>query len=123
MIPNREGWNYIAVKKLSALLKGITSKNKRNFYSLTCLHSFRTKNKLESHKTLNETRDFCGVVRKLILLSFYHKRARRRIEFEEKVTCFGENTEKYITSPVPIEKKVKTTGKNGKEITKTNLIN
>ena len=27
MIPNREGWHYIAVKKLSALLRGRTSKN------------------------------------------------------------------------------------------------
>ena len=26
MIPNGEGWHYLAVKKLSALLKGITSK-------------------------------------------------------------------------------------------------
>ena len=28
MIPNREGWRYIAAKKLSVLLKGITSKDK-----------------------------------------------------------------------------------------------
>ena len=49
MISNREKqWNYLAVKKLSALLKGITSKNKGDFYCLNCFHSFRTKNKLES---------------------------------------------------------------------------
>ena len=38
MIANREGWRYLAVKKLSALLKGITSKHKDDFYSLNCLH-------------------------------------------------------------------------------------
>ena len=49
MISNREKqWNYLAVKKLSALLRGITSKNKGDFYCLNCFHSFRTKNKLES---------------------------------------------------------------------------
>ena len=35
MIPNGEG-------KLSALLKGVTSKNNVDFYCLICLHSFRT---------------------------------------------------------------------------------
>ena len=43
-------WHYLAAKKLSLLLKGITSKNNGDFYCLNCLHSFRTKNKLESHK-------------------------------------------------------------------------
>ena len=45
MIPNGEGWHYLAVKKLSALLKGITSKRKDTFYCLNCLHCSRTKNK------------------------------------------------------------------------------
>ena len=37
-------------KKASALLRGITSKNNGDFYCLNYLHSFRTKNKLESRK-------------------------------------------------------------------------
>ena len=37
-------------KKLSALLRGITSKHYGDFYCLNCLYSFITKNKLESHK-------------------------------------------------------------------------
>ena len=41
MISNGEGWHYLAVKKLSALLRGITS----NFP-----HSFATENKREYHK-------------------------------------------------------------------------
>ena len=50
MISNRKGWHYLAVKKLSALLIGITSKHHGNFYCLNCLHSFETENKRESHK-------------------------------------------------------------------------
>ena len=50
MIPNGEGCHYLAVKKLSALLREITSKNNGHFYCLNCLHSFRTKDKLELHK-------------------------------------------------------------------------
>ena len=44
MISNREKIRYyLAVKKLSALLRGITSKNNGDFYCLNCLHSFRIK--------------------------------------------------------------------------------
>ena len=52
MIPNeeKEEWHYLAVKQLSALLHGITSKHKGGFYCLNCLHSFRTENKLKSHE-------------------------------------------------------------------------
>ena len=48
MILNR--WHYFAVKRLSALLRGITSKHQGNFYFLNRLHSFATENKRESHK-------------------------------------------------------------------------
>ena len=58
MIPSRETWHYRAVKKLSALLKGITSKNNGDFYCLNYLHSFRTKSKLESHKNVCKNKDF-----------------------------------------------------------------
>ena len=40
----KEGWHYLAVKKLSTILTGITSKHHGNFYCLNCLHSFRTEN-------------------------------------------------------------------------------
>ena len=43
----KEGSHYLAViKKLSALLTGITSKHDGDFYCLNCLHSFRTENNL-----------------------------------------------------------------------------
>ena len=37
----------------------ITSKHDADFYYLNYLHSFRTKNKLESHKKVCEDKDFC----------------------------------------------------------------
>ena len=49
-------------KKPSALLRGITSKKNGYFYCLNCLHSFRTKNKLESHKKVSENKDFCNFI-------------------------------------------------------------
>ena len=48
-------------KKLSALLRGITSKN-YSYFCLNYLHSFRTKNKLESHRKKCENKDFCSVI-------------------------------------------------------------
>ena len=62
MIPNGEGRHYIAVKKLSGLLIGITSKHEDDFYCLNCHHSFRTKNKLESNKKVCGNKDFCNIV-------------------------------------------------------------
>ena len=44
MIPNG-GWHYLAVNKLSALLRAIMS----DFYFMNCLRSFATENKHESH--------------------------------------------------------------------------
>ena len=63
MISNREKlWHYLVVKKLSALLTGITSKNNGDFYCLSCLHYFTTKNKLELHKGVCENKDFCNLM-------------------------------------------------------------
>ena len=52
MIPNeeKECWYYLVIKKISALLHGITSKHKGDFRCLNCLHSFRTDNKLKSRE-------------------------------------------------------------------------
>ena len=62
MISYGEGCHYLAVKKPSALLRGITSKNQGDFYCLNCLHSFAIENKRESHKKVCENKDFCNVV-------------------------------------------------------------
>ena len=57
----KEGWQYLAVKKLSTLLRGITSKHDGDFYCLNCLHSFRTENKFRSHEKVCKNKDFWGI--------------------------------------------------------------
>ena len=52
---------YPAVKKLSALLRGITSKHYGDFCCMNCFHSFATEDKLESHKKACEKKHFCNV--------------------------------------------------------------
>ena len=59
---SEEQWHYLALKKLSALLRGITSKHHGNFYCPNCFHSFAIKNKLQSHKRVCENKDFCNVI-------------------------------------------------------------
>ena len=49
IIPNGKGCHYLAIKSLSALIRGITSKHVGDFYCLNCLHSFITKAKFESN--------------------------------------------------------------------------
>ena len=51
----------ILLKKLSALFRGITSKNVGDFYCLNCSHSFITENKLKNHKSACENHDYCYV--------------------------------------------------------------
>ena len=57
MVLNREDWHCLVVKKLSPLLKGITSKLDGGFYCLNCLHSFRIENKLKSHEKVCKNKD------------------------------------------------------------------
>ena len=60
MIPNEEEKDLycLTVKKLSALLRGISSKHDGDFISLHCLHSFRTKNKLKFYEKVCKIKDF-----------------------------------------------------------------
>ena len=63
MISNGEKqWHYLVIKKLSALLREITSKHHSTFYCLNCLHSFATEKKLGSHKKVCQDKDFCNVI-------------------------------------------------------------
>ena len=48
-------------KKLSALLRRITSKHYDNFYCLVCLHFFATEKNL-NHIKICENKDFCNVI-------------------------------------------------------------
>ena len=64
MIPNeeKERWHYLAVKKIIAWLRGVTSKHHDDFYCLNFLYSFRTESKLKSHEKACKNKDFCGIV-------------------------------------------------------------
>ena len=61
MISDGQKWHYLVVKNLLALLRGITSTHKEDFYCLNCFHSYRTENKLEAHKKICENHDYCYV--------------------------------------------------------------
>ena len=58
MITDGEKWHYLVVKNLPGLLKAITSTHEKYFYCLNCFDSYRTKNKLESHKKICENHDY-----------------------------------------------------------------
>ena len=47
MITECKKWYYFAAKILSALLRGISSNHKEDFYFLNYFHSYSTKNKLK----------------------------------------------------------------------------
>ena len=61
MITDGEKWYYLAVKKLSRLLRGVTGNNNGDFYCLNCFHTYTTKNKLESRKKICENHNYCHV--------------------------------------------------------------
>ena len=50
MISNGKNWHYLTVKKLSGLLRGISSNHNSDYYCLNCFQSYRTENKLNVHK-------------------------------------------------------------------------
>ena len=65
-------------KKLSALLKGITSKHHDDLSCLNYFHSFRTEYKLKLHKKVCENKDFCNMIMpsedtKILELNQYQK--------------------------------------------------
>ena len=61
MITDSTKWYYLAVKRLSVLLRGITSNNNGDFYCLNCFHSYSTKEKFEKHEKVCNDRDYCHV--------------------------------------------------------------
>ena len=54
-----ERWYYLAVRSLSALLRGISSSNNGDFYCLNCFHSYCTLNKLKKHERVCNDHDQC----------------------------------------------------------------
>ena len=56
---NNKKWHYLFPKRLSALLKGITSKHNREFHCLNCFYSFRTENVHKKHENVCKDHDCC----------------------------------------------------------------
>ena len=61
MITDGEKWHYLAITKLSALLRGVTGNNNGDFYCLNCFQSYTTENKIKKHKNVCENHDYCYV--------------------------------------------------------------
>ena len=113
MITDGEKCHYLAVKELSALLRGTTSNHNEDFYCLNCFRAYTTENKLETRKKLRDgsTYDYHFIIKNLAE------------EFEGEFDCLGENTEKYITFLVPIKNEITKKDKIIKISYKTKFIN
>ena len=61
MITDVKKWHYLAVERLTALLRRITSNRKEDFYCLNCFHSYNTKNKLKNHERVCNDHDYCYI--------------------------------------------------------------
>ena len=57
MIADRKRRPYFILKKLSALLRGVT--HVRDFYCLNCFHSYSTEDKLKKHYEVCKNHDYC----------------------------------------------------------------
>ena len=91
-------------KKWSELLRGITSKNNGDFFCLNCLHSFRTKNKLELYKNVGENKDFCNVIMpsqdtKMLEFNQYQKSDKALFITYADLECVIEKTDECKNNP------------------------
>ena len=60
MITDRDNnWHYLAVTRVSGLLRGITSHKHGEFYCLNCFRPYSTKNMLEKHEKIYYNHKFC----------------------------------------------------------------
>ena len=57
IITNGKKSHYLAITNLSALLQGISSNHKEDFYCLNCFNSYTTKNKLKEHEEICNNHD------------------------------------------------------------------
>ena len=54
-------WHYLAIKTISGLLRGVTSKHNGHYYCLNCFQSYTTEKKLRKHEKVCENHDFCNL--------------------------------------------------------------
>ena len=61
MITDGKKWNYLALRSLQALFRGMSSNHNGEFYCLNCCHSYRTENRLKKHEKVFKNHDYCYV--------------------------------------------------------------
>ena len=82
MIKDNEKGHYVAVKKLFALFRNITSKHDGYFYCLNCLHLFCSKNKPKEHENVCKNHDFyIEMPKEEIMLKYNHGEKSMEISF------------------------------------------
>ena len=54
-------WYYLAIKSISGLLRGVTSKHNGDFYCLNCFQSYTTEKKLTKLEKVCKNHDFCNL--------------------------------------------------------------
>ena len=110
MITDSKKWYYLAVKNLSALLRGITSKHDGDFYYLNCLHSYSTKDRLKNYEHVSKGHDYCYVEmfnKDNNILKYNHGEKSMKIPFiiyadmysllEKMSTCYSNTKESSTT--------------------------
>ena len=99
-----ERWHYLAVRSLSALLRGISSSNNGDFYYLNCLHSYRTLNKLKRHERVCNNHDYCHVdmpEESKNILKYHHGYKSLRVPFiiYADLECLLKKQQSYQNNP------------------------
>ena len=90
-------------KKLSTLSREITSKNNGGFCCLNCLLSFRTKNKLKSHKKVCENKIFYVIMpsedTKISVFNQYQKSDKAPFIIYADIECIMEKIDRCKNNP------------------------
>ena len=95
IISNGKKWYYLPVKKLSALLRGIASKNHGDFYCLNCFHSFTTENKLQYFCNVN----ILSEVTKILKFNQYQKSDKAPFIIYADIECIIEKIDGCKNNP------------------------
>ena len=61
MITDYKKMYYAAVKRFSALPRGITCNHNDDFYCLSCLNCLRKENKLKKYENVRQNHDCCYI--------------------------------------------------------------
>ena len=117
MITDGKKWHYLAVQRLSRLLRGITSNHVGDFFCLSRFHSCRTKEKLKKHEKVCNNHNYCYVempVEDKKILKYKHGEKSLKASFmiyadleclPEKIDSCQNNLEKSYTKKKKKKKK------------------